>query len=986
MFSKPLVGTPRPRDALRHTAVDFTPLGRRAGAPAGAAAGGPPEVDLFSSFDRTDDFMDTTEPFVPSAPAASAPARHPGDILSVGGVTSIKQQQMASRRLETENYNLKIKLATLTKYLSQTPEDQRHMLNQNVELKLQLMEAAREMAQLKLEVARWLAGKENQTALRRDLAATEAAARVRALTAELEDARALYAALERRHSELREKASGQQLEREKASHGQLREIQELRERLEAAQEARADAIRDGERTRLQMQAVQSQLQLSRRENDELRHERQRQSLDLERQLEVALQEAKRDAARVRQEVEEERRRVNDAAVAAEEAKQDAARARHEALRAAQQLDEERRRLKATAATEEAPRVARQLEEEQRRLAAAVAEAQRDAARARRDAQQAAKQLEEERLKAAAEARHAAKQLDAERMKASVAAAEAQRAAQELEDVRTRLQAEARMWKAAPHETDRLEEVRSLRSQVEDLKFANEKLQRRAAAAAESAAEAARLEQKVTRLTQDLQDKELQELRLQTQIKALEHGGRDGASLQAELDDLRQQLRSLTDVDEQILKLLRENREINDKLDFYEQEYASLETAMQAAESEKELLAIRVAAVERENMLLMEQLRRAREASHGGALGELEAFNRRKLESEKRELQAEVEALKRDLTRVVGEMNARAAPATPVTPSNYHSFDREDELRELHKKTRRLESMVSERDATIEALEDRIREMDRFKRRSAMAEDDAKADLMQLKLAQASQIKALQLENEKLQREFEAEIDYYKKLARDGPTVALLERQLKDAGEARAALEAKLGQLAKDNEQLEAAKRRLDDTVSQLERQKSDLEAKVARTRQDLDRVTEDCAHLANKVRQMKRPDPALQYENAKLQRQLAEVNAREAAAPSKELVYYKARLHDVSVEANDLRLVNDMLRRSSANATRHTRRDLVRLTGSGVYPDYAKAKPRAPRLTLKVLATCVLAAVRMRRRLERAEKRRLQLFELKTDIERARRH
>lgn len=112
------------------------------------------------------------------------------------------------------------------------------------------------------------------------------------------------------------------------------------------------------------------------------------------------------------------------------------------------------------------------------------------------------------------------------------------------------------------------------------------------------------------------------------------------------------------------------------------------------------------------------------------------------------------------------------------------------------------------------------------------------------------------------------------------------------------------------------------------------------------------------------------------------INLKKLALYDNQLTYYKARLHDVNLRANDFQLMYMFAINAIKNSNLLIKDDINKLAQCGIYPDYMNQR-KGQKLSLKTLAQFVLAGVRIRRRFERSARRNLKLMELKSEIETA---
>lgn len=163
-----LIGTPNDQKVQRNRGLDFTPIGEDEGyerpvraennySPLQSRNYGlnrSPVADLTmheSLFDNTSHSFDTIgseEPrrdwnpnlnFLDDIGKHSG-GRDDGGIDFVSGTNPLKRQQDNASKLQEENINLRVRLATLSKYLGDKPQDTRDLIDQNIELKQTMMQ------------------------------------------------------------------------------------------------------------------------------------------------------------------------------------------------------------------------------------------------------------------------------------------------------------------------------------------------------------------------------------------------------------------------------------------------------------------------------------------------------------------------------------------------------------------------------------------------------------------------------------------------------------------------------------------------------------------------------------------------------------------------------------------------------------------------------------------------------------------------------
>lgn len=156
-----LIGTPRRSGDQR---LEFTPIGKSRSRP-------PPDpvsnttrnhdVRVVNTSVLDSDFDDTDHLNTSFVPLQSRELNVERKGLSfksrfgqiADGLNSIKETQNELQRLQTENYNLKVEVATLKKHFMLTPAEQRQVIDQNIELKQRLATMLNQVRDLKLQLS-----------------------------------------------------------------------------------------------------------------------------------------------------------------------------------------------------------------------------------------------------------------------------------------------------------------------------------------------------------------------------------------------------------------------------------------------------------------------------------------------------------------------------------------------------------------------------------------------------------------------------------------------------------------------------------------------------------------------------------------------------------------------------------------------------------------------------------------------------------------
>lgn len=1056
MFSlSALVGTPR---ASR---LEFTPIGKRKTEQ--------PEVQqhqrmqeqrmalnsekihnsrVESTFEDTTDFGSLHSLGSPQQePPRKSPALFDGMFRPrdkiVSESSSIQELQAEVKDLSAENYNLKIEVATLTKFLKQTPQEHHDLVYENVELKQQLMRITQE-----LQSARALQG--NQASVGEEAA-------IRAM-------KALYReTIDEKDRELRKLETKLQ---EQDSRPQIPDL--ILDKVEFLQTENQSL-----RRRLEDQALFEQTHTSDtlallRDNNELKAQIQNlqqkythlpsDAADQLSRMEAECDSLQRKVRSVEQELELTERENENLQIALKSARFNADSKANELDQLQQEVDALRSRNHASASLIEI------------RLDEARQEATALKATVKRLEFQLSNEVEEKQ-------------------------AEIQRYSLKLSTLQKELKEQDK--------SDYNREAAVLKATVKRLEF------QLSSEAEDKQLEITRLALKLASLQQELKEKDKDEYNLRSQVRSLMDERKSAFNsestvkhYQTQIDSLRNRELSLSDKNRELkeeiaklqdelysvntqsskaAKLREETQQLQDKLDFYEKEYALIQDALDNAESEVESFKskekrtqLEIRELESEIEELRSRLRNSEIAEsqkfNESALYELESVHKKREIAERQRMDLQIEALNFQIRKLERELETARATSHSVLDDEYHRVmkersklqieldDKDLKLRENQTRHSKLESVIKDKEAVIDALESRIRELNRDYKSNMFAEDNNKSEIYKVKTEYEYQIRALQLENDRIQRDVEDQIRFYKtkldlimERERHGPVisnsvpssiVALLESQLEDARSLNRELSDKLAnnqtllfdtersqhtfkmkiqELEGNYSKVKEEKIRLEEMVDTLETdskilrsEKNRIESRAKNLAQELSRTSRHCTKLASKINEMdlleyknsyKSVDEALKAKklNAQLQIQIDQLNSKLAVArisaplPVKnsgrenaetrllrnELQFYKAKLFDLNLRANDLSLMNNFVMSSIRNSNQMIKNDIVKLAQCGVYPDYAEMDRRGrPKLTLKVLATFVLSMVRIKRRCEKAQNRNVKLLQLRGDIDR----
>lgn len=235
------------------------------------------------------------------------------------------------------------------------------------------------------------------------------------------------------------------------------------------------------------------------------------------------------------------------------------------------------------------------------------------------------------------------------------------------------------------------------------------------------------------------------------------------------------------------------------------------------------------------------------------------------------------------------------------------------------------------------------------------------------------------------------------------------------------LQSKMNAVTEKNSSLQRDKSKLEDIISSLETdaklmelERTKLESKTRSLASELSTSFKHCTKLANKLNdndinayrhssmnedevvRAKRNNAYLRKQIDHLTHKLSTTKITPPSSPRYEfsdelkllkhqLQYYKVVLHDMNLKSNDLSFMNDFMIKSVKNSNQLIKNDLVKLAHCGIYPDYTSMDlqrlKNGGKLSFRIVATFVLAMVKIKRRQEKADYRKTKLNELKNEIE-----
>ncbi|CUM63212.1 uncharacterized protein PRCAT00000782001 [Priceomyces carsonii] len=864
------------------------------------------------------------------------------------GLPSIREQETRFRRIETENYNLKIKLATLQRYIDQTPEENRELLSENISLKQQLFASSEEADRLRQ--------------LNRDLT-------------KLVDKENYSDPNELENAVLKAKSEYKDLLRE-----------------------RDTQIRDNE---AHIKRLQELVESNRRNADEIDAHGSAENMSLKRTIESLRgdlrtfesenEELKKVTASLNDEIEkfiEDKRSLNETT---DSLKRQNSNHKYE-LRSLNELIDN---LKYDLSNSESERKALEskFKTHVEKLNVDLDEARNELSRwkkktnALNDDRDYIKELNskvseyEEKYGTIK-----SKSLESE-LKIDMLSNENQKLERKLHRVEEDLK-------------EKEKEEYSLRSQISAL------------------IKKGRSFESATVLESQIEDLKNSESKLISQNK----------SLKSEIDELRDQLyQNNVGTSSQATKLKEELDENRNRIEYYEKEYDSLQNVLSSVKSKAD-------ALERElkekNRIVSElKLEINSKIPDSSALLELENATKRRLEVERlaieREntaLEAEVSRLKFEIQRLKQESDLRSTELYKDSHlgTEYHSLlienrelqsklrdfnsNRQEEESRMEQRIKDIElkylTEISSKKLAIQQLESQVFHLNQVQ--------DEKTKLIKQNSNQDSKIKKLEFDIENLTREYDSEVNYYRQKMSllesqnvnrersESSIVMLLEKQLEDSKKIRDDLNLKLSSsmskaddlnkkasdLENKNDELQSLISKIESNVKFLKAENERLDIKGRRSLEEIKTLSKYNSNLVEKIENLRRKEFFSKDElNTRFSKIDLNSNKGEVNLLGNELKYYKARLHDFNLRANDLEFMYSFIITSIENSNDLIKKDLKKLVGVGFYPNHSLHQRSKKKLTFSIVAQFVLSLIRMKRRSSKANLRKLKLFELKNEIE-----
>lgn len=989
-----------------------------------------------SSFDdTTDNFHNTTftgiRPHSNNVNRPNEPTKNSQFSSKIvdNGMYSIKEQQNELQRLQTENYNLKIEVATLTKFLKQTPEEQRNIATENIELKQQLMESIRRIQELETSVSDLRhSNKENL-----------------AESSNQEDLKQQYKQIiEERDDKIEDLAN----KIEYLQNKQPSIPNELLDKLEYLQGENQSLRRKLDDLSENLEKIPEDVLIRLNNANEENHILKNKIDALNHQLQEAESDNHHESAH------------NDSMLENYKSKIDS-------------LDDKLRETE----LEKNSLIQRlhNVELDRDSFAEKLNEQEFERNSLRSDIKALRHQLEDQKDELISRENEAQSWKDKFRSLnvefdgvANTRNSAMNNLKQELIELQESKDDEVRKLKR---------QLSSLTEELDESRNQEANLKNQLKAAINSKATHSRS------INLELHESEInsmkvKELKLVNEIQQLKEE-------LAELQDKAYQ----TNVDSRKYESLQQDHtDILDRISYYEKEYSLVQDALENAEAEIESLNknkistdATISQLEEENAQLLHKLKSgSNQKPDNSEIYEIERATKKRAEQEKQKLVEEIDDLKFQLRRLQKELEFEKNNKDPKVSTNssyleselqklskeknllkLSNNDNEIEIGELKSKCNKLQSVISDKESLIESLESRIRDLNKQFKLHSLSDNHNSEDIFEIKKSYTNKLKQLEYEYQKLEADYRNQATYYEskineiydmQLKNDfnrdsdkfaSPMTVLLEQQLQHSRTLNNEISKKLSdslsnesklsnqlseirlslsEIVDKNEKLLREKAQLEDEISTFETdskilksENSRLELKTKNLTNELNTSFKHCTKLANKLHELdvngiknsslqeedilraKRNNDYLRKQIDTLNQKLAFVKNSPPPSPEPrksdeiqllrhQLQYYRAVLHDMNLKYNDLATMNNFIMKAIKNSNQSLKDDLVKLAHCGIYPDYSSMDLQKLRnggkISFKIVAQFVLAMVKIKRRKEKADSRRLKLQELKSEIER----
>lgn len=963
------------------------PLSTEMNKPYGRAKG----TTVDSSFDNTADVTSTLASFEDRPMTERMPTWTGIRFLAQGkesllnnGLNPIKEQQLENQKLEAENYNLKIKLATLTRYFDLTPEEQKELLTQNIDLKQQLMNAASEIQRLSEEREQNSSSKnDNDNSVLSDFHELIAEKESK-LQEYKERIRSLQEDLMNRNDDHSMKILEQELQNSKSENMSLKSnINSLQKQVQALEAENQEVKNRIATLNEQDHASYSRLTALNKEAADWR--------DKYDHLETEFRKLQLIDKKNRTDFDSEREYLKSEIMSLERESSDLRK------KLASRDDDVKTLLKDVGNGKGNTEV---LESEIERLHEEIKEKDREM---RNLKMRMNSLLENGRMKNNDALNAVSSELESARSRET-------RLQNKINELEAEMETELRMKNLDLEAFKRQE--KKLQQSVSALKDEISHLRNQLYENGTNSSEFDKQIEKLRKRNSELEDKlTFYESEYDVLEKAM-------ASVETELEITKQKYNRAED------KLATVQLERQDLADELRQHLSA--KVQKSALQELENFNLRKIESERDSL---NQMVRALEQDIRRLSSELA------LEKTKNNSRFETDLLDSKFRNLLDERNKIHGQLT----------EKLIQIKELQKKIDDLHFSISERDSQVEKLETRILEMERLSKAKSFEESEEKSELLRSKKALDSKVRILELEKTNLESTLKTELDFYRNKVEtllkrqeqndyvssraDSQTssiVSLLEKQLEETNKSKSELTGKVSELIAENDQikqkiekLQKDKEQLIDLTSEFEKnekyvklQKSQLESDIDILNKELSRANSNCSKLARKLQHARIKElsvninsamlnkyQGLMSDNMDLQKKIEDLNTRFASTSlietpkdltrlrllENELLYYRARLHDMNLKSNDLEIMYQFVIKSITNSNELIKNDIVKLSQCGIYPDYSAMQLQKLKsgdsISFKVLAQFVLATIRLRKRAQKAQYRKQKLSELKKDIE-----
>ncbi|KAL6679882.1 hypothetical protein ACI3L0_001771 [Candidozyma auris] len=367
----------------------------------------------------------------------------------------------------------------------------------------------------------------------------------------------------------------------------------------------------------------------------------------------------------------------------------------------------------------------------------------------------------------------------------------------------------------------------------------------------------------------------------------------------------------------------------------------------------------------------------------------------KLETNVRDKEEIIDALESRLRSLSRDVNGKRYEESYAAKAevNYEMQCLQREKERSERELERLQKELTEQQRYYENKIDLLKERTRIE---TMPDDSAMVALLESQLEELKRdYKALQAkQNDSRKTEVSAALDDYR--------------------ERIAELESRLSASQKDKNKLKEVIDNLETDMKVLASEKTQFEIRAKNLDSELTKTTRHCNRLARKINDIDIAEyknssrnseeiVRVRKANAQLQAHIDSLNAKlaqvstpnpfiaprhagksstEQRLQQNELLFYKAKLYDLQNKANDIASVHLMVMSSLRNADAEFRNELAKTALLGIHPDFERQPRKKP--TFKAVAQFVLAAVKIKNRHERAAARRKQLLQLREEIEKDR--